>query len=123
MTITPTLALGGFQAAIAETPAILDDPRWRLLQPPWSDAAVRARAPTRRAGGVTEGQRTVLALHRAGARIIAGVDSPLTPYGTALHTELHDYVAAGGAVEADLRNADARSFCRSLRCAGAIPRR
>ena len=95
MTITPTLALGGFQTAIAETPAILDDPRWRLLQPPWTDAVVRARSATRRVEGLTEGQRTVLALHRAGARIIAGVDSPLTPYGTALHIELREYVIAG----------------------------
>jgi imidazolonepropionase-like amidohydrolase len=44
---------------------------------------------------VTESQRTVTALHRAGARLIAGVDSPLSPFGTALHTELRDYVAAG----------------------------
>jgi Tol biopolymer transport system component/imidazolonepropionase-like amidohydrolase len=96
MTITPTLALGGFQTAVAANPSILDDPRWRLLQPPWTVQAVRARQGAARGqGGITEGQRTVLALHRAGARIIAGVDSPLTPYGTALHTELRDFVAAG----------------------------
>jgi imidazolonepropionase-like amidohydrolase len=37
----------------------------------------------------------VLALHKAGVRLIAGVDSPLSPYATALHVELQDYVAAG----------------------------
>ena len=96
MTITPTLALGGFQAAVATNPSILEDPRWRLLQPPWTLAGrARASGAARGQSGITEGQRTVLALHSAGARIIAGVDSPLTPYGTALHIELQDYVAAG----------------------------
>jgi imidazolonepropionase-like amidohydrolase len=38
---------------------------------------------------------TIRALHAAGARIIAGVDSPLVPYGLSLHGELEDYVAAG----------------------------
>ncbi len=98
MTITPTLGLGGFQAAVRADPTILDDPRWAQLQPPWTRATLAAavrggRGPAR--SGPTEGQKTVLALHKAGARIIAGVDSPLTPYGTALHFELQDYVAAG----------------------------
>ena len=97
MTFTPTLALGGFQAAVARDPSLLDDPRWKLLQPPWTDASARARPagaaqnPRVRAGQ----QRTALALQRAGATLIAGVDSPLTPYGTALHLELEDLVAAG----------------------------
>jgi imidazolonepropionase-like amidohydrolase len=38
---------------------------------------------------------TIKRLHAAGARIIAGTDSPLVPYGIALHGELEDYVAAG----------------------------
>jgi Tol biopolymer transport system component/imidazolonepropionase-like amidohydrolase len=96
MSITPTLGLGGFQAAVRVDPTILDDPRWTLLQPPWTQATLRAAA---KAGGsragITEGQKTVLALQKAGVRIIAGVDSPLTPYATALHIELQDYVAAG----------------------------
>jgi Tol biopolymer transport system component/imidazolonepropionase-like amidohydrolase len=96
MTITPTLGLGGFQAAAAADPTILDDPRWRLLQPPWTTDSLRGRRPlAKNRDGLTEPQRTVLALHKAGARIIAGVDSPLTPYATALHIELQDYVAAG----------------------------
>ena len=34
-------------------------------------------------------------LLNAGVRIIAGVDSPLTPYGASLHIELAAYVDAG----------------------------
>lgn len=96
MTITPTLGLGGFQTGVAREPGLIDDLRWRLLQPAWTDALVRSRlAASRPAAGLTPGQRTVGALHRAGVRLIAGVDSPLAPYGTALHVELEDYVAAG----------------------------
>lgn len=96
MTLTPTLGLGGFQAAVAADPSLLEDPRWRRLQPPWADAGVRARAATARPrSGLTPGQRTVIALHKAGVRLVAGVDSPLSPYATALHVELQDYVAAG----------------------------
>ncbi len=98
MTLTPTLGLGGFQAAVRADPTILDDPRWGLLQPPWTRATLAAAAMAGRGTartGLTQGQRTVLALHKAGARIIAGVDSPLTPYATGLHVELQDYVAAG----------------------------
>jgi hypothetical protein len=97
MTLTPTLGLGGFQTAVAADPLILSDARWLGLQPSWVVESLRARstgAATPR-GGLTEGQRTVLALQRAGVRLIAGVDSPLTPFATALHVELQDYVAAG----------------------------
>jgi imidazolonepropionase-like amidohydrolase len=38
---------------------------------------------------------TIKKLHDAGARLIAGTDSPLVPYGISLHGELEDYVAAG----------------------------
>jgi len=34
-------------------------------------------------------------LLHAGVRVVAGVDSPLVPYGVSLHTELWSYVAAG----------------------------
>jgi Tol biopolymer transport system component/imidazolonepropionase-like amidohydrolase len=98
MTITPTLGLGGFQAAVRADPSILDDPRWMQLQPSWTRATLAAAARAGRGAprtGPTEGQKTVLAMHKAGVRIIAGVDSPLTPYATALHFELQDYVAAG----------------------------
>jgi imidazolonepropionase-like amidohydrolase len=38
---------------------------------------------------------TIKKLHDAGARIIAGTDSPLVAYGISLHGELEDYVTAG----------------------------
>jgi Tol biopolymer transport system component/imidazolonepropionase-like amidohydrolase len=96
MTLTPTLGLGGFQAAVAADPAILDDPRWRLLQPHWTQEALRrAGRPPLGGRALAEGRRTVLTLQKAGVTLIAGVDSPLTPYATALHFELQDYVAAG----------------------------
>jgi Tol biopolymer transport system component len=93
MTITPTLALGGFNAAVAADATILDDPRMDL-QPSWTLNTLRARRGTPRTAA-PESWRTVLRLHRAGARIVAGVDSPLAPFGIALHYELRDYVAAG----------------------------
>ncbi len=96
MTITPTLGLGGFQAGVARDGTIVDDPRWQRLQPAWTQATVRARRSSARPdAGLVPGQHTVRALHEAGATIIAGVDSPLSPYATALHIELQDYVAAG----------------------------
>ena len=96
MTITPTLGLGGFQAAVNGDPSLLQDRRWRLLQPAWTNASVRPRPTgTGARRGVTEGQRTVLKMQQAGVTIIAGVDSPLSPFGTALHVELQDYVRAG----------------------------
>ncbi len=97
MTLTPTLALGGFQVAANEDVSLIEDPRWLALQPAWTDATVRARRglASRRRADLTPAQRTVRALHEAGVRIIAGVDSPLSPYGTSLHVELQDYVAAG----------------------------
>lgn len=93
MTLTPTLALGGFNAAVAADPTILDDPRMHL-QPSWTLETIQARRGAPRSGP-PESWRTVMRLHRAGARIIAGVDSPLAPYAVALHYELQEYVAAG----------------------------
>ena len=94
MTMTPTLGLGGFQAAVNDDPSIVQDPRWRLLQSAWTNAAVRPR-PSGSRRGITESQRTLLKMQKAGVAVIAGVDSPLSPFGTALHIELQDYVRAG----------------------------
>ncbi|HZT77655.1 MAG TPA: LpqB family beta-propeller domain-containing protein [Vicinamibacterales bacterium] len=106
MTLTPTVALGGYQAAVAGDPSILRDPRMVDLQPPW----VRAPGGGRGRGGAAASgapnpqalhafaQRAapeLLALLHAGVPIVAGVDAPLVPYGAALHTELQAYVEAG----------------------------
>jgi Amidohydrolase family len=104
MTFTPTLALGAYQAAVAADPSIAQDVRMKQLQPAWVQAGGgrggRGAAP---AGSDPEAlkrvaarsARTLMDLLRAGVPIVAGVDSPLVPYGVALHTELAAYVAAG----------------------------
>jgi hypothetical protein len=108
MTITPTVALGGYQAAVAADPSIAQDPRMRQLQPAWVQAsgggrggrggrgaAPAANDPDALKKFIARSAKTLLDLQRAGAQIVAGVDSPLVPYGAALHTELAAYVAAG----------------------------
>jgi Tol biopolymer transport system component len=97
MTITPTAALGGFQRLVAREPAVLDDPRMQLF-PQWVLDAARPRPGQPPGGGgvpPTQTFATIKALHDAGARIVAGTDSPLVAYGISLHGELEDYVTAG----------------------------
>jgi hypothetical protein len=106
MTFTPTLALGAYQAAVAMDPSIAQDARMKQLQPAWVQAGGGGRGG--RGGAAPPGSdpdalkrvaarsaRTLMDLLRAGVPIVAGVDSPLVPYGAALHTELAAYVAAG----------------------------
>jgi hypothetical protein len=101
ITITPTAALGGTQRLIARDPSILQDVRMQLF-PAWArEQMTPAQQPQGRGQGRGGAQppaatyATIRALQRAGARIIAGVDSPLVPYGISLHGEIEDYVAAG----------------------------
>src|SRR5262249_28938400 len=106
MTITPTIALGGYQAALATDPSIAQDPRMTRLQPAWVLAGGSGGRGGR--GGAAAGpdpqamhtfmqrsSKVLLDLLRAGVPIVAGVDAPLVPYGAALHTELWGYVEAG----------------------------
>ena len=109
MTLTPTAALGGFQAATAGDPSIMRDPRMTALQPPWVAAAASGGRGGGRGGrGVAPApdpralhafiQRSAKALKDfldAGVPLVAGVDSPLSPYGVSLHIELEAYVEAG----------------------------
>jgi Tol biopolymer transport system component len=99
ITITPTLALGGYQRLVAREPDLLKDPRTQLF-PAWARETMRVSSTAQaQAKGGPQGPpaawATVRALHAAGARIVAGVDSPLVPYGLSLHGELEEYVAAG----------------------------
>jgi Tol biopolymer transport system component len=95
ITITPTLALGGYQRLVAREPDLMKDPRTQLF-PAWARQTMVAKSPAP-GGGATQipAYATLRALHAAGARIIAGVDSPLVPYGLSLHGELEEYVLAG----------------------------
>jgi imidazolonepropionase-like amidohydrolase len=103
MTITPTVALGGYQAAVATDPSIAADVRIRTLQPAWvqggggrgGSGGSGAADPNALARVVSRSAKTLTDLLRAGVPIIAGVDAPLVPNGVALHTELAAYVVAG----------------------------
>jgi Tol biopolymer transport system component len=107
MTITPTMALGGYQAAVAADPSIAQDPRMKQLQPAWVQSgggggrggarggAPAANDPQALKTFMQRSAKALMDLLHAGVPIIAGVDSPLVPYGAALHTELAAYVAAG----------------------------
>jgi len=110
MTITPTIALGGYQAAVASDPSIAQDPRMLRLQPAWAQpgAAGGGRGGGGRGGRggggtgadafkttIARSAKTLMDLLHAGVPIIAGVDAPLVPYGAALHTEIAGYVEAG----------------------------
>jgi Tol biopolymer transport system component len=106
MTITPTIALGGYQAAVSADPTIAQDPRMVRLQPPWvgpsagGGRAGRGNAPSTPNPEALEtfmrrSSKVLMDLLHAGVPIVAGVDAPLVPFGAALHTELAGYVAAG----------------------------
>jgi Tol biopolymer transport system component len=104
ITITPTAALGGTQRLLSRDPGILQDARFQLF-PEWTKEGMRPSPQGTGRGGRGQGRggaqtptaayATIRTLHQAGARIIAGVDSPLVPYGISLHGEIEDYVAAG----------------------------
>jgi cytosine/adenosine deaminase-related metal-dependent hydrolase len=108
MTLTPTVALGGYQAAIVADASIAQDPRMRRLQPSWVQSGGgrgrggRGSAPAAPGSDpqalhtfMQRSAKVLLDLHRAGVPLIAGVDAPLVPFGAALHTELAGYVEAG----------------------------
>ncbi|WP_437012756.1 amidohydrolase family protein [Streptomyces sp. enrichment culture] len=103
------------QCLLGADPALADDPRVRVLMPPWDAAVVgeRARTPPTRA------QRAALAtemghyrrLTAAGAWAALGTDAPLVPPGLSLHLGLralhqHGFTAA-----------------RALHCATTVPAR
>ena len=95
MTITPTLTLGGqARRAIDASPALLTEPRWQIL-PEWVRAPFDAPLPAAAAPDSPQPRQTMMAYHEAGARILAGTDAPIVPYGIALHIELEQYVLAG----------------------------
>jgi Tol biopolymer transport system component/imidazolonepropionase-like amidohydrolase len=102
MTITPTIAIGGFQLIAMRHPSLLEDERFETLFPAWVVKSTRDSVEAARGSGLAARQartdaqaETVLALTRAGARIVAGTDSPIMPYAVSLHTELEHFVDGG----------------------------
>jgi Tol biopolymer transport system component/imidazolonepropionase-like amidohydrolase len=99
VTLTPTIGLqGAFQARATGDKALLYDSRLALFpMPVVALLADLARAPGNPALdlAVKPYEATVKAVAAGGGKIIAGTDSPIVPYGLALHVELEAYVHAG----------------------------
>jgi Tol biopolymer transport system component/imidazolonepropionase-like amidohydrolase len=103
MTLTPTIGIsGGFAVEVSRDPSMMTDPRLSLF-PEASLESYRGRFAGRAGAGDLSRQdamldgyrRTVAAVAAAGGKIIAGTDSPIIPYGLALHSELLHFVEAG----------------------------
>ena len=106
MTLTPTIGIsGGFAFEVARDPTLLNmtsDPRLALF-PESVLEGYRARFATQLApdaiakedAALNGYRKTVAAVAAGGGRIIAGTDSPIIPYGLALHSELLHFVEAG----------------------------
>jgi Tol biopolymer transport system component/imidazolonepropionase-like amidohydrolase len=113
MTFTPTVTLGPtwLRYMLGTDESLRDDPRFALMVP-WVRATVSTRAgatatggsPTRPSAGPAG--EMIMAASRAGARIVAGTD---TPNPLNLHAELLGYVAAGMSPFEALRSATATS--------------
>ena len=100
--ITPTLVVsGGFFDYYRRHPEIDQLPQYETFY----DAGYRrglqglqkmlSRREDLLATAAGNARRAVRDYHRAGARIVAGTDSPIFPYGLALIVELANYVEAG----------------------------
>jgi hypothetical protein len=101
-TICPTIVVaGGFFDFWLQRPALATLPGYVDNYPATERVALAAFAS--QVGrqrdlldyGLGNARRGLLALQRAGARVVAGTDSPIFPYGLALIAELSNYQAAG----------------------------
>lgn len=103
MTLTPTMVIqGGFGLMNLRDASWLDDPRAVAFVPEGTRQSVRSAIEKERGGDLTARNTlmkhqgdTVLAVTRGGGRIVAGTDSPINPFGIALHVELELYVFSG----------------------------
>jgi Tol biopolymer transport system component/imidazolonepropionase-like amidohydrolase len=97
MAVTPTTSLFTPYADLAagDPAAMSTDPRW-ILQPSWVRAGPSMSLGDATAPSMLENIRaSILKLHKAGARIVVGTDSPFTPIGLNTHNELVQEVRAG----------------------------
>jgi len=99
VTITPTIVLNGaFRARLLGDRTLLFDRRLGLYPLPVVSMLTELVA-TRSDGSLDAAlkpyEANLKAIAAAGGKIIAGTDSPINPYGLALHVEIESYVHAG----------------------------
>jgi imidazolonepropionase-like amidohydrolase len=103
MTVTPTTGIqGGFQWLTIRDTSWFSDPRLALYPPQVvRNAQSAGRQPRtqadldQRSAMLMPIEQTVARLVRAGARVTAGTDAPIIPYGLSLLMELEQYVSGG----------------------------
>jgi Tol biopolymer transport system component len=101
--ICPTLAVGGgYDRVAADDPTYLNDARLKALCPEWAIAPSRERVDRlRQSAAGAQGSsfanqgKALVALTRAGVKLLAGTDSPNMPNAVGLHAELELLVRAG----------------------------
>lgn len=124
--LTPTLVnQGAFFDYVLRHPEVMDNRQFKALYSATDRQALVAFA--RIVGknidfiraGLGNAQATLAQLHAGGARIVAGTDSPIFPYGLALVMELESYVGAGLTTAAALRTATSDA-AREMGAAGTV---
>lgn len=95
MTISGTVSGNGMLPMTAGDPNVFTEPRWKLLQPPWSTPERGTASQLTRQRTAQRSRDIQLALWKAGVTIVSGTDAALVPYGVSLHNELEQLVLAG----------------------------
>lgn len=93
MAITPTTSLfTPYDELIGDKAFTSTDPRWGL-QPVWvrSGPSMSFADPV----AIANIRTSILKLHKAGVKIVAGTDSPFTPIGINTHNEIEQAAKAG----------------------------
>jgi Tol biopolymer transport system component/imidazolonepropionase-like amidohydrolase len=97
---TPTVLLhGGYSLALAREPDLLSEIRFLTLYPPFVQERLRRRShdadPERSRAVVAPVFETIDKIHERGAKVVAGTDSPIVPYGLGLLLEIEQLSEAG----------------------------
>jgi len=101
VTITPTIVLNGaFRTRLLGDRTLLFDRRLGLGLYPLPVVSMLTELVATRSDGSLDAalkphEANLKAIAAAGGKIIAGTDSPINPYGLALHVEIESYVRAG----------------------------